>query len=104
MEKQSKNGVFGLVLIGLGSGLAAAGFALIVPVCTNWSRSKLTEVYRKGKEGVLAGFETAADAVGEMATKAQQPLGGAAKAARETTAIAAGAIESAAHYIRERVQ
>jgi hypothetical protein len=49
---------------------------------------------------VVSGFETAADAL----NKAQQPLGEAAKAARQTTAIAAGAIESAAHYVKERVQ
>jgi hypothetical protein len=104
VDKQSRNGVFGLILIGLGTGFAAAGFALIVPVCTTWSRSKLTEAYRKGKGGVLSGFETATEALNEMASKAQQPLGEAAKAAKQTTAIAAGAIESAAHYIKERVQ
>jgi len=53
---------------------------------------------------VVLGFGTAADALGEIASKAQSPLGDAAKAAKQTTAIAAGAIESAAHYIKERVQ
>jgi len=104
VDKQSRNGVFGLVLIGLGAGLTAAGIAIVVPVCTTWSRIKMREAYRKGKEGLLSGFETAADAFGEVASKAQQPLGEAAKAAKQTTAIAAGAIESAAHYIKERVQ
>jgi hypothetical protein len=93
VEKQSRNGVWGVILIGLGAGLTAAGLALVVPVCTTWSRSKLREAYRKG-----------VDALGDVASKAQQPLGEAAKAAKQTTAIAAGAIESAAHYIRERVQ
>lgn len=104
MDKQSKNGVLGLVLVGLGTGLTAAGLALVVPVCTTWSRSKLREVYAKGKEGMISGLGTASDALGDIATKAQHPLGEAAKAARQTTAIAAGAIESAAHYIKERVQ
>jgi hypothetical protein len=53
---------------------------------------------------MVSTFESAADALGEVATKAQSPLGDAAKAAKQTTAIAAGAIESAAHYIKERVQ
>jgi hypothetical protein len=104
VDKQSRNGLFGLILVGLGTGFAAAGVALMVPFCTNWSRSKLRDAYRKGREGVLSGFESAADAIGEMASKAQQPLGEAAKAAKQTTAIAAGAIESAAHYVKERVQ
>jgi len=104
VENQSKNGVAGVVLIGLGAGLTAAGMALLVPVCASWSRSKLRGAYQRGKEGVLSTFETAADALGDVATKAQHPLGDAAKAAKQTTAIAAGAIESAAHYIKERVQ
>jgi len=104
VDKQSQNGVTGLILIGLGAGLTAAGMALVVPVCATWSRSKLRGAYEKGKESVVLGFGTAADALGEIASKAQSPLGDAAKAAKQTTAIAAGAIESAAHYIKERVQ
>lgn len=104
MDKQSRNGVFGLALIGFGAGLTAAGLALVVPVCATWSRSKVREAYRKGKDRMMSGFETATDALGEMANKAQQPLGDAAKAAKQTAAIAAGAVESAAHYIKERVQ
>ncbi len=104
MEKQAKNGVYGLILLGLGAGMAAAGVALMVPVCTSWSRSKALQAYNKGKQGVLSGLESAADRLSEVASRAQQPLGEAAKAAKQTTAIAAGAIESAAHYIKERVQ
>lgn len=104
MENQSRNGVTGLILIGLGAGLTAAGLALIVPVCATWSRSKLRDGYQKGKESVVSTFGTAADALGDLASKAQTPFGDAAKAAKQTTAIAAGAIESAAHYIKERVQ
>jgi hypothetical protein len=104
MDKEPRNGVTGLILIGLGAGITAAGLALVVPVCTSWSRSKLRDAYQKGKESVLASFENAADALSEVASKAQHPLGDAAKAAKQTTAIAAGAIETAAHYIKERVQ
>ena len=104
MEKQSRNGVYGLVLLGLGAGIAAAGVALMVPVCTSWSRAKALHVYNKGKDGVLSGIGSAADRLSDMASRAQQPLGEAAKAVKQTTAIAAGAIETAAHYIKERVQ
>jgi hypothetical protein len=104
VDKQSRNGVAGLILIGLGAGFAAAGAALIVPVCATWSRSKLRDAYQKGKENMVSTFGNAADALGEVAARAQAPLGDAAKAAKQTTAIAAGAIESAAHYIKERVQ
>jgi hypothetical protein len=103
METRSKNGIIGLGLIGMGGVLTAVGLVLLVPVCAFWSRTKLSQAYRKGKEGVISGFESAAGALGEAASKAQHPLGEMAKAARETTAIAAGAVESAAHYIRERV-
>jgi hypothetical protein len=104
VDKQSRNGVAGLILIGLGAGFAAAGAALIVPVCATWSRTKLRDAYQRGKESMVSTFESAAGALGDVASKAQSPLGDAAKAAKQTTAIAAGAIESAAHYIKERVQ
>jgi hypothetical protein len=104
MDKQSRNGVVGLALIGIGAGLTAAGIAFVVPVCATWSRSKVREAYTKGREGIISGFESASDVLGDMADKAHQPLGEAAKAAKQTAAIAAGAIESAAHYIKERVQ
>jgi hypothetical protein len=104
MDKSTKNGVLGVILLGVGVGLAVAGVTLAVPVCVAWSSSKLGEAYRKGKEGVLSGIESAADTLGEVASRAQQPLSEAAKMARQTTAIAAGAVESAAHYVKERVQ
>lgn len=103
METKSNNGVIGLVLIGLGTGMVAAGVALAAPVCLAWSSDKLQKAYRKGKEGMISGFETAADAFNEVASKAQSPLGEAARAARQTTAIAAGAVESAAHFVREQI-
>jgi hypothetical protein len=103
MSTNSKNGLIGLGLIGIGAGLTAVGVALVVPVCVSWSRTRLQTAFQKGKEGVISGIEIAAGAAGELAVKAQHPLSEAAKAARGTTAIAAGAVESAAHYIRERV-
>jgi hypothetical protein len=99
MQKQSRNGIVGLGFIGVGIGLSVIGFFLVAPVCVSWSRSKLERVYRKGREGL----ESAADAVSEMANRAQRPLGEAVKAARLSTAVAAGAVETAAHYVRERV-
>jgi len=104
MDRRTRNGILGLVLISIGAGLTTAGIALVVPICATWSRSKLLRAYRNAKQGLLSGIEDAAEALGEMASKAQEPLGQAAKAARQTTAIAAGSIESAAHYIKEQVQ
>lgn len=104
MDKQTKNGILGVVFLGIGVGLAVAGVTLAVPVCASWSRSKLSAAVRKGREGLLTGIETAAEAFGEIASKAQPQFEGAAKAARQTTAIAAGAIESAAQYVKEHVQ
>jgi hypothetical protein len=103
VNTKSKSGIIGLALIGVGSVIAVAGFTLVAPVCISWSREKLQEAYRKSKEGMISGFETAAETLGDVASNAQTPLGGAAKAARQATAIAAGAVESAAHYIREHV-
>jgi hypothetical protein len=103
MRTKSDNGVIGLALIGLGAALVTAGIVLVVPVCASWSQTKLQKAYRRGKEGLISGFESAADTFNDVASKAQTPLSEAAKAARHTTAIAAGALETAAHYVRERV-
>jgi hypothetical protein len=103
MYKKSNNGVVGLVLIGAGAALVGTGFALVTPVCLSWSRNRLQDAYSKGKKRMISGFESAAETLGDVASKAQTPLGEAAKAARQTTAIAAGAVESAAHYVREHV-
>ena len=104
MKRETRNSVIGLTLMGLGAGLAAAGMALVLPACTAWSRARVADIYRKGRESVLSSLESAAEAFGQVTAKAQPPLEEAARAARQTTAIAAGAIESAAHYIKERVQ
>ena len=104
MEKPSNNAMIGLALVGIGAGLAAAGFAVLAPICFSWSREKVREAYRKGKEGMRSGLEGAAATLKDVAEKSQGPLGDAAKAARQTTAIAAGAVETAAAYVREHVQ
>jgi hypothetical protein len=103
MYRKSRNGAVGLSLIGVGTLLTGIGFVLVLPICVSWSRDRLERVYKKGKEGVISGFETATERLSDVANKAQSPLGEAAKMARHTTAIAAGAVESAAHYVRERV-
>jgi hypothetical protein len=104
MDKQTQKGATGLILIGLGASLAAAGVALLVPVCASWSKNRFQRAYERGRRRVASGLDTAMDALNQVAERAHEPLGEAAKAARHTTAIAAGAIESAAHYVKERVQ
>jgi hypothetical protein len=103
VDRQARNGVFGLVLIGLGTAVAAAGVAMVVPVCATWSRSKVRTAYEKGRKNVIAGFENAVERLGEAAEKMQKPMGEAAKAAKYSTSVAAGAVESAAHYVKERL-
>ena len=103
VNTKSKSGIVGLALIGVGAVITTAGFALVAPVCISWSRDKLQEAYRKSKKGMISSFETAAETLSDVASNAQTPLSGAAKAARQATAIAAGAVESAAHYVREHI-
>jgi hypothetical protein len=104
MQKPSKEAVVGFSLVAIGAGLATAGFAVLAPICFSWSRNIAREAYRRGRESMLAGFDEATNRLKDVAEKAQGPLSEAAKAARQTTAIAAGAVETAAHYVRERVQ
>jgi hypothetical protein len=92
------------VLIGLGTAVAVTGVVLVTPVCTNWSRSKARKLYEQGRKSVISGFETAVDRLGDVANRVQEPMGEAAKAAKYGTAVAAGAVESAAHYVKERLQ
>lgn len=102
MNTKSKAGMIGFGLIGLGCGLTAIGIAIVVPVFAGWTRGVLEEAFRKGKEGVICGVESAATTVGEVAGKAQQKFGEAAKAARQTTARVAGSVETAARKVREQ--
>jgi hypothetical protein len=104
VDRQSRNGLFGLALIGLGTAAAVTGVVLVAPVCTSWSRSKVRKAYEKGRKNVVSGLENAIDTLSDVANKVQQPVGEAAKAAKYSTAVAAGAVESAAHYVKERLQ
>jgi hypothetical protein len=104
MQKPSKNAVIGFTLVAIGTGLSIAGVAVLAPVCYAWSRTVAERAYRKGRENVISGIDDATTRLKDVAEKAQGPLGDMAKAARQTTAVAAGAVEAAAHYVRERVQ
>jgi hypothetical protein len=97
MERDSRSGVIGAILIGVGCGFTAAGLAIVVPVCANWSVRRAQEAIRKSRERV----EDAAAAFGDVAGRAQQRFGEAAKAARHKTSKAAGAVETAARRVRE---
>lgn len=97
MDKNSKSGMIGAILIGVGCGLTAAGLALVIPAWANWSLNRVEKAIRKGRERV----EDAAAAFGDVAGRAQQRFGEAAKAARKTTSKAAGAVETAARQVRE---
>ncbi|MBV9302962.1 MAG: hypothetical protein JOY62_16035 [Acidobacteriaceae bacterium] len=82
MTGKSKASLIGLGLIGVGCGLAAIGVAIIVPACVAWSRDRLEGAFRRGKEGVISGMETAAATVGEVAGKVQRRFDEAARSAR----------------------
>jgi hypothetical protein len=96
-QRDTKSGVIGAVLIGVGCGLTAAGIAIVVPVIADWSLRRAEQYIRKGRETV----EDAAAMFGEVAGRAQQRFGDAAKAARHKTSKAAGAVETAAKRVRE---
>jgi transketolase C-terminal domain/subunit len=96
-ENNSRSGVLGAVLIGIGCGLAAAGLALVIPAVAAWSLKRADEAIQRGREHV----EGAAALFGEVAGRAQQRFGEAAKTARERTSKAAGAVETAARKVRE---
>lgn len=93
----SRSGWTGAILIGLGCGLTAAGIALVIPSVANWSFRRAEEALQIGRENLegVAGF------FGDFAGRAQQRFGDAAKAARQTTSKAAGAVENAARHVRE---
>lgn len=101
MKSKSNNGLIGAALIGIGCGLTAVGIAMVIPACTSWSLGFVEQAVRKGKEGISSGVETAASLAGQMSGKAQKRFEEASKIARERTARAAGAVESAARHVRE---
>lgn len=93
----STSGWLGAVLIGVGCGLTAAGLTLVIPAAANWSWRRAEEAFDKGR----GHLEDAASLFGEVAGRAQQRFGEAAKTARQTTSKAAGAVETAARHVRE---
>jgi hypothetical protein len=97
MKRPNDSGLIGAALIGVGCGLTAIGIALVIPACANWSLSFAEQAIKKGKEGAA----TVAGTLGDIAGKAQQHFGEAAKTAKVHTAKAAGVVEDAARSLRE---
>jgi hypothetical protein len=101
MRRDSRNGLIGAALIGVGCGLTAVGIAMVIPVWTNWSIGLVQQATKKWRESVSSGVETAASFAGQVTGMAQRKFGEASKTARERTAKAAGAVETAARRVRE---
>ena len=101
MEKDSKNGLIGAALIGVGFGLTAVGIAMVVPACTNWTLGLFDETVRRGHETLHTSIGTAASLAGNLSGVAQRKFAEASKTARQSTAKAAGVVETAARNLRE---
>ena len=101
MKGDSRNGMIGAALIGIGCGLTAVGVAMVIPIWTKWSLGVVQEATKKWRETVSSGVETAASFAGQVTGRAQRKFGEASKTARERTAKAAGAVETAARRVRE---
>lgn len=99
--KGSSNGYLGAVLIGVGIGVAAIGFAMVIPACTNWSLGLVDEAVRRGRDTINSGVETAASLAGNLSGAAQRKFTEASKVAKESTVKAAGVVENAARQVRE---
>ena len=102
MKDNSRNGVIGAALIGVGCGLTAIGIAMVIPACANWSLDMFGQASKKWQEGVHSGVGTAASFAGHLSGMAQRKFGDASKTAREKTNKAAGVVETAARRVRER--
>jgi hypothetical protein len=102
MRADSRNGLIGAALIGVGCGLTAVGIAMVIPVCTNWSLGMIQQASKKWRETVSSSVETAASFAGQVSGMAQRRFGEASKTAREKTAKAAGVVEAAARRVREQ--
>jgi hypothetical protein len=74
MERPSRNVVIGFSLVAAGAGLAAAGFAVLAPICFAWSRNVARNAYQRGRESVLSGIDGATARLKDVAEKAQGPL------------------------------
>ena len=101
MKEDTKNGVVGAALIGIGFALTAVGIAMVVPACTKWSLGMFDEVVRRGRDTLHSSIETAASVAGNMSGAAQRKFSEASKTARQSTAKAASVVETAARHVRE---
>lgn len=101
MRDDSRNGLIGAALIGVGCGLAAVGFAMVIPACANWSLDMVDEAVKRGRETLHSSVEGAASFAGQMHGTAQRKFSEASKTAKETAAKAAGMVENAARQVRE---
>ncbi|MBV9404451.1 MAG: hypothetical protein JO211_03835 [Acidobacteriaceae bacterium] len=101
MRDNTRNGLIGALLIGVGCGMAAVGFAMVIPACANWSLGMVDEAVKRGRDTLSSGIETAASLAGHLSGKAQRKFSDASKSARHTTAKAAEAVETAARRVRE---
>ena len=101
MKDDSRNGLIGAALIGVGFGLAAVGMAMAVPACANWSLGLVDEAVKRGRETLHSGVETAASFAGQLHGTAHRKFGEASETAKQKTAKAAGAVENAARRVRE---
>ena len=102
MQENSKSGLVGAMLIGLGCGLTAVGLAMVIPACTNWTLEVMDEAFKRGRNNLSSGIETAASFAGHLSETAQRKFGEASKNARDTTSKAAGVVERAARRVREQ--
>lgn len=101
MRNESRNGLIGALLIGVGCGLTVVGVAMVIPVCTNWSFGLFDQAVKRGRDSLNAGVETAASLAGQLGGMAQKKFGEASKTARERTVKAAEAVEHAARRVRD---
>ena len=102
MRNNSRNGLIGAALIGVGCGLTAIGVAMVVPACANWSLDMFEQASKKWRDSMSSGVGTAASFAGHLSGMAQRKFGDASKTAREKTSKAAGVVETAARRVRER--
>lgn len=102
MEDDTRNGILGAALIGIGLGVTAVGIAMVVPACTNWSLGLFDEAVRRGRDTLHSSVETAASLAGNISGAAQRKFAEASQGARERTAKAADMVENAARYVREQ--
>lgn len=102
MRNDSRNGLIGAALIGVGCGLTAVGVAMVIPACTNFTLTLMEQASKKWRESFSSGVGTAASLAGHITGTAQRKFGEASKTAREKTSKAAGAVEHAARRVREQ--